>query len=83
MKKDIKRRLAQIELFVPADWVAKLDIVDYIGITDYEDSSWEEIFFDQTITVLQNKMTGEVRGIYNDRRTDDELKAAGGDLAYL
>lgn len=82
MKADQKNRLEELET-ATEDWAAKLDIVDYIGLCDYEDGSWEEIFFDQTITVLRNLETGEVRGVYNDRRTDAEIEAMGGDLAYL
>ena len=83
MKVDIKRRLAEIET-ASMDWAAKLPVIDYDWIMDdYLEDRWEELHHDQTITVLRNKETGEVRGIYKDRRTDAEIKAVGGDLAYL
>jgi len=83
VKADIKRRLDEIET-ATEDWAAKLDVIDYDHILDdYSDKRWEELHHDQTVTVLRNKETGEVRGIYNDRRTDSEIKAMGGNLAYL
>ena len=81
MKVDIKRRVEEIEMLTE-DWAADLDFVDYVGLEDYDDGNWKEIFFDDTITVVRNLHTGEIRGIYNDRRTDAEIVAAGGDLAY-
>lgn len=82
MKADIKRRLDEIET-TKTDWVSQLDFVDYIGLEDYEDGNWQELHFDQFISVVRNIHTGKVRGVFNDRRSDDEIKAAGGDLAYL
>ena len=83
MKADIKRRLAEIEMMSKTDWFSQLSTVDYFGMEDYEDGSWQELHYDETITVLRNKQSGEVRGVYHDRRTDDEIEAAGGDLAYV
>jgi hypothetical protein len=82
MKSDFKKRLEQIET-AKQDWVADLDDVDYLGLEDYENGEWEELHFDSIITVVRNKTTGEIRGYYNDRRTDEEIIAMGGDLAYL
>ena len=83
MKADIKRRLAEIET-ATEDWAAKLDVVDYDSmLDDYSEDRWQELHHDDTITVLKNKETGEVRGIYNDRRTNAEIEAMGGNLAYL
>ena len=82
MKADIKRRLDEIET-TKTDWVSQLDFVDYIGLEDYEDGNWEELHFDQFITVVRNINTGKVRGVYNDRRSDAEIKATVGSLAYL
>ena len=82
MRRNIRQRLDEIEAR-ETDWIAKLNVIDYIGLTDYDNGSWEEVHHDQTITVLRNKETGEVRGIYWDRRTDAEIKAMGGNLAYL
>jgi len=67
VKADIKRRLDEIES-ATEDWAAKLDVIDYDHILDdYSDKRWEELHHDQTITVLRNTETGEVRGIYWDR----------------
>ena len=81
MKSTFEKRLEQIET-AKQDWATQLDIVDYLGLTDYEDGSWQEIHFDQTITVLKNKITGEIRGVFNDRRTEDEYPP-GANFAYL
>lgn len=83
MKADIKLRLDEIEAR-EMDWFSKLLIVDYDHVLDdYSEDRWEQVFFDQMITVVRHRETGEIRGIHNDRRTDDEIRAAGGDLAYL
>ena len=82
MRRNIRQRLDEIEAR-ETDWIAKLNVIDYIGLTDYDDGTWEEVHHDQTITVLRNKNSGEVRGVYNDRRSDEEIIAMGGDLAYL
>lgn len=81
MRSTIRKRLEQIET-EKRDWAAQLDVVDYIGLDDYEDGNWEELHFDQTITVVRNKTTGEIRGYYNDRRSEDEYPE-GADFAYL
>ena len=82
MRRNIRQRLDEIEAR-ETDWISKLNVIDYIGLTDYDNGSWEELHYDQTITVLRNKNSGEVRGVYSDRRTDEEILAMGGDLAYL
>ena len=80
--KDFKKRLEQIEA-LETDWAAQLDIIDYLGLCDYDNGEWVEVHHDNFITVLKNKITGEIRGVYNDRRSDEEIIAMGGDLAYL
>ena len=82
MREDFKKRLEYLESKT-YNWAAKLDMVDYVGITDYDDGSWKEIHNDEFLTVVQNIETGEIRGVYQDRRTDAEIKSIGGDLAYL
>ena len=82
MREDFKKRLAYLESRTK-DWAAKLDVVDYASIANYADGSWTEIHFDQTLTVVQNIETGEIRGVYQDRRTDAERKSIGGDLDYM
>jgi hypothetical protein len=84
MRSDIKRRLEAIEDVLP-DHIAKLEIVDY-GILhpDYSgDPDWQEVHHDQACTVYRNKRTNEVRGSYHDRRSPDEMLAAGGQLEFL
>lgn len=82
MNDDFRKRLEYLES-VTSNWAAKLDVVDFVGITDYDDGSWQEIHNDEFLTVVQNRKTGEIRGVYHDRRTDAEIKNAGGDLAYM
>ena len=82
MKVDIKKRLDEIET-TRTDWAAQLDFVDYIGLEDYEDGNWEELHHDQFITVVRNIHTGKVHGVYSDRRSDAEIMATVGSLAYL
>ena len=82
MKANIKNRLNEIET-IQTDWAAQLDFVDYIGLEDYEDGNWEELHHDQFITVVRNIHTGKVHGVYNDRRSDAEIMATVGSLAYL
>ena len=83
MRSSFTKRLDEIEAR-ETDFVAKLDIVDYDWeLADYDDGAWEKVHVDGSITVVKHRQTGEVRGIFADRRTDDEIRAAGGDLAYL
>ena len=82
MKADIKRRLDEIET-ATTDWAVQLEFVDYIGLEDYEDGNWEKLHHDQFITVVTNIHTGKVRGVYDDRRSDAEIMATVGSLAYL
>ena len=82
MRSTFIRRLDEIEER-ETDWISKLNVIDYIGLTDYDNGSWEEVHHDSTVTVMRNKVTGEVRGVYNDRRTDQEIIAEGGNLEFL
>ena len=83
MRSNLRKRLDEIEAR-ETDFVGKLNIVDYDWILDdYEDGNWEEVHVSGSITVLRNKKTGEIRGIFADRRTDEEIISAGGTLAYL
>lgn len=82
MTRNIRQRLDEIEAR-ETDWAAQLDVVDYLGLTDYENGEWQEVFFDNFITVVRHVDTNEIRGVYNDRRTDAEIVESGGDLAYL
>ncbi len=81
MKEGFKKRLDEIET-AKQDWVADLEDVDYLGLEDYDNGEWEELHFDQTITVVRHKVTGKIRGVYNDRRSIDEYPE-GADFAYL
>ena len=82
MRSNFRKRLDEIEAR-ETDCIAKLDVIDYIGLEDYNDGNWTELHHDQTVTVLRNKNSGEIRGVYNDRRSDDEILELGGSLAYL
>ena len=82
MRRDIDKRLAALEEG-GTDWISKLEFIDYDGLDDYESGDWDEVFFDDFVTVVKHKETGEVRGYYNDRRTIEEMVAAGGNLAFL
>ena len=82
MRKDFEKRLVAVEDRT-LDWATKLDFVDYVGLTNYEDGNWEELHFDRTITVLRHRVTNEIRGVYADRRTDEEILSEGGSLEYL
>lgn len=82
MKTGIEKRLSDLE-DGGTDWISKLEFIDYDGLDDYENGDWDEIFFDDFVTVVKHKETGEIRGYYNDRRTIDEIVAAGGNLAFL
>lgn len=83
MKSDFKKRLEEIET-AKQDWATQLNIIDYDGILDdYDNGEWLELHHDNFITVVRHKETGEVRGYYWDRRTDAEIIAMGGNLAYV
>ena len=83
MRRNIRQRLDEIEAR-ETDFVAKLDIVDYDWILDdYSKDEWQEVHVDGSITVVKHRQTGEVRGLFADRRSDYEIRAMGGDLAYL
>lgn len=83
MKANIKNRLNELES-VSTDWISQLKIIDYDHIlADYSNEEWVEVHHQELITVMRNTITGEYRGIYEDRRTDEEILAMGGDLAYL
>ena len=83
MKRETERRLDAIEGRT-SDWVAKLDTIDY-GVldVDYENGDWEELHFDNFITAVRHRKTGEVRGYYRDRRTYEQMEADGGNLEFL
>jgi hypothetical protein len=80
----IRQRLETLES-TSVDWISRLPTIDYdVGLSDYTDESeWEEVHHDQTVTVYRNRKTGEVRGVYNDRRSDEEIQGEGGNLEYL
>ncbi len=82
MRNNIVKRLSALE-DGGTDWISKLEFIDYDGLDDYENGDWDEVFFDDFITVVKHKDSGEVRGHYFDRRSIDEIVAAGGNLAFL
>lgn len=82
MRRDIQRRLEDLEQ-KGTDWISRLPFVDYDWIDDYDNGDWDEVFNDDFVTVVRHVESGEVRGYYNDRRTTEEIVAAGGNLAFL
>jgi len=82
VRNNIVKRLSALE-DGGTDWISKLEFIDYDGLDDYENGDWDEVFFDDFITVVKHKDSGEVRGHYFDRRSIDEIVAAGGNLAFL
>lgn len=82
MKTGIEKRLSDLE-DGGTDWISRLGFIDYDGLDDYENGDWDEIFFDDFITVVRHTESGEVRGYYYDRRTIEEIVEAGGNLAFL
>ena len=82
MKTGIEKRLSDLE-DGGTDWISKLEFIDYDGLDDYDNGDWDEIFFDNFVTVVRHIESGEVRGYYYDRRTIEEIVAAGGNLAFL
>ena len=83
MRRNIDRRLAEIESR-GTDWISRLKFIDY-GLTDvdYDNGDWSEVFHDDFITVVRHAKTGEVRGYYRDRRSAEEIITQGGNLTYL
>jgi hypothetical protein len=82
MKRDTERRLQALENN-STDHISRLPFIDYLGMTDYSNGEWDELHHDSTITVVRHRGSGDIRGVYRDRRSDDELAEAGGNLAYL
>lgn len=84
MKREIEKRLDAIEAKGP-DWTQHLENIDgcYLDAADYPDDVWEEIFFDDFVTAVRHRATGEIRGYCFDRRSHAEMEAAGGKLEYL
>ena len=84
MKIEFEKRLAAIENKTFA-WEAHLDTIDsgYLESCDYPDDEWVILHFDNFITAVWHRETGEIRGYYFDRRTDAEIEREGGLLEYL
>lgn len=83
MRKDLESRLATIE-GERNDWISRLQTIDYLnGLDDYAVDEWEPVFNDDFITVIRSRVTGEVKGVYWDRRGDDEILSRGGNLEFL
>ena len=84
MKRETEKRLDALQLTGP-DWTIHLDFIDgcYLDAGNYPDDEWEELHFDNFVTAVRHRVTGEVRGYCRDRRTHEQMKADGGDLAFL
>ncbi len=64
-------------------WASRLGYVDYIGDEDYGNEDWTEIHHEDGVTVFEHSETGEIRGVIDDRRSDAEIEADGGNLQFL
>ena len=82
MTRDVEKRIAALES-QKLDWISRLQFIDYLGLDDYDSGEWIERYREPTITVFENTETGEVRGVYLDRRSEDEILPEGGNPAYL
>ena len=84
MKYAIEKRLDDIESKGP-DWTAHLEFIDggYLDGCDYPDDVWETLHFDNFVTAVRHRATGEVRGYCRDRRTEEQMEKDGGKLEYL
>lgn len=82
MKKDIEKRVGVLES-AGTDWISRLKYIDYVGMSDYDDADWEEVHHENPITVFRHIESGEIRGVYMDRRTDEQILAEGGSLEFL
>lgn len=83
MKRELENRLDDIELKGP-DWTTHLAIIDcdYLDDAEYPDEEWEELHFDDFVTAIRHRVTGEIRGYYFDRRTDEQMESDGGNLEF-
>lgn len=79
MKRDLKKRLAEAELKAsigPMADLSGLDLVDYDNFGGpYTDPPWQELAFDDWMTVARHRETGEVRGYCKRRIPLEELDA--------
>ena len=82
MRKIIEKRIGDLES-AGTDWITRLKYIDYLGMSDYDDAGWEEVHDENPITVFRHIESGEIRGVYMDRRTDEQILAEGGSLEYL
>ena len=85
MKRETEKRLDAAEL-KGADWTRHIDNIDcdYLGDNDPpDDDIWEELHFDNFVTAVRHRKTGEIRGYCFDRRSDAEIESDGGNLEFL
>ena len=84
MKRETEKRLDAIESKEP-DWTEHLEFIDgcYLDAGNYPDDVWETLHFDNFVTAVRHRVTGEVRGYHRDRRSYAEMEADGGNLEYL
>lgn len=86
MRRDIEKRLSALENRI-LDWTARLTTVDYglLGDGNYEDrDAWDQLHYDASsrIAVYRNRQTREIRGNYEDRRSEEEILQEVGSLEY-
>ena len=84
MKNVIEKRLNDIES-KGLDWTKHLEFIDgcYLDECDYPDDVWEELHFDNFVTAVRHRKTGEIRGYCRDRRTEKQMEKDGGNLEFL
>ena len=84
MKRELENRIEAVELKSP-DWTKHLENIDgcYLDAGNYPDEEWEELHFDDFVTAVRHRKTGEIRGYCFDRRTHEQMEADGGNLEYL
>ena len=85
MKRETEKRLNDIQS-KGLDWTKHLAIIDcdYLGDRDPpDDDIWETLHFDNFVTAIRHRKTGEIRGYCFDRRTHEQMEADDGNLAFL
>ena len=84
MKREFENRIEAIELKGP-DWTTYLETIDggYLDGCDYPDAEWEELYFDDFVTAVRHRTTGEIRGYCRDRRSHEQILNEGGKLEFL
>lgn len=75
------KRIKELEAALGEDWIKRIPL-DYLGNFQIT-PEWERVYRDGSVVVLRHTETGEIQGVFEDQRTDDEIVEQGGDLAFL